>query len=54
MLLTDPQVYGFRNNSRNNGIKDIMKRIKFLKNRGIFWKGTTTKLLENLWIFLDH
>ena len=34
-----------------------MKRIKFLENRGIFWKGTTTKLLakkENLSIFLDH
>ena len=35
--------YGFRNNSKNNEINDIIKVIKSLQNRGILLQGTTTK-----------
>ena len=35
--------YGFRNNSKNNEINDIIKVIKSLQNRGILLQGTATK-----------
>ena len=38
-------------------MKDIMKVIKSLKNRGIFWKGTTKKITSQeggFSIFLDQ
>ena len=34
---------GFRNNSKKNEIKAIIKVIKSLQNRGILLQGTTTK-----------
>ena len=36
--------FGFRNNSKSNEIKDIMKVIKSLENRGILIKETITKI----------
>ena len=37
----------------NNEIKDIMKIIKFLENRGILLKGTTRKTISREGRFLD-
>ena len=45
--------FGFRNNSKNNEIKDIMKVIKSLENRGILIKGTTTKMTSQEGEFLN-
>ena len=45
----------FRNNSKKNEAKDIIKVIRSLENRGIVLKRTTKKLLvkkENFSIFL--
>ena len=45
----------FRNNSKKNETKDIIKVIRSLENRGIVLKRTTKKLLvkkENFSIFL--
>ena len=45
--------FGFRNNSKSNEIKDIMKVIKSLENRGILIKGTTTKMTSQEGEFLN-
>ena len=45
--------FGFGNNSKNNEIKDIMKVIKSLENRGILIKGTTTKMTSQEGEFLN-
>ena len=45
--------FGFRNNSKNNEIKHIMKVIKSLENTGILIKGTTTKMTSQEREFLN-
>ena len=42
--LIDPKIYGTGITLTNNEIKDVMKVIKSLENRGILLKGTTTKI----------
>ena len=45
--------FGFRNNSKSNEIKDIMKVIKSLENRGILIKETITKMTSQEGEFLN-
>ena len=45
--------FRFRNNSKNNEIKHIMKVIKSLENTGILIKGTTTKMTSQEGEFLN-
>ena len=48
---------GTRISLRNNEIKDIIKVIKSLENRGVLLKGTTRQITsqnEDFKIFLDH
>ena len=44
---------GFRNNVNKNEIKNIIKVIKFLENRGFFLKGTTKKVTSQKGGFLN-
>ena len=61
-FILDTLKHGFKNLGAgivltDNEIKDIMKVIKSLKNKGIFLRETTKKLLvnkEDFKIFLDH
>ena len=54
--MIDPKIYGTGITITNNEIKDIMKVIKYLQNRGLLLKGTTTKTIsqEGGFLNLDH
>ena len=43
-FLPGPTIFGTGITLTNNEIKDIMKIVKFLGNRGILLKGTTRKI----------
>ena len=51
--LIDPKISGIGTILTNNEIIDIMKVIKFLENRGILLKGTTTKITSQEGGFLN-
>ena len=51
--LIDPKISGIGTILTNNEIIDIMKVIKFLENRGILLKGTTTKITSQEGRFLN-
>ena len=42
-LIKDWNQWSFKNNAKNSKIKDIVKVIESLENRGVFSKGTTKK-----------
>ena len=51
--LIDPKIYGTGIALTNNEIKDIMKVIKYLQNRRLLMKGTTTKTISQEGGFLN-
>ena len=42
-LIKNWNKWSFKNNAKNSKIKDIVKVIESLENRGVFSKGTTKK-----------
>ena len=42
-LIKNWNQWSFKNNAKNSKIKDIVKVIESLENRGVFSKGTTKK-----------
>ena len=51
--MIDPKIYGTGITITNNEIKDIMKVIKYLQNRRLLMKGTTTKTISQEGGFLN-
>ena len=44
-LIKNWNQWSFKNNAKNSKIKDIVKVIESLENRGVFSKGTTKKCI---------